>query len=147
MKLKVRCWWPAILGVIVVGLVTTTTTVTADRSELYDGDYGEKTGGGQLHMPGERKKILAAVATKDQGLSAGRALRFEVKRVPHFAEDGENSIFGGMDREFLKVLQQVMSDVKGVDCMRDLNATLEAIERREAWAVASKCRWLLFNGL
>ncbi|XP_029710860.1 nose resistant to fluoxetine protein 6 [Aedes albopictus] len=136
MKLKVRCWWPAILGVIAVGLVTTTTTVTADRSELYDGDYDQKTGGGQLHVPGERKKILTAVGTKDQGLSAGRALKLEVKRVPNFAENGENSIFGGMDREFLKVLQQVMSDVKGVDCMRDLNATLEAIERREAWAVA-----------
>lgn len=125
MKLR-GLWGSVILLGIVFGLAK-----AADRSELFKGDYDQGSGG-QLHVDG--KKILSAVIKQGQDKIS---LRSELKRVSSVPE-GRDGVFGGMDRKFLDVLRQVIGGLKGVECKRDLNSTLEAIERREAWAVASE---------
>lgn len=129
MKLKVLLT----LVVLVTGLGLATT----ERSEVYD-DLGKDatvaSNNDQVHA---ERKILTA-----QELSAERVWMSVktggLKRMPSVPGDSVTGVFSGMDREFLVKLKGVVDELDGVDCRRDLNFTLEAIERKEAWAVACK---------
>lgn len=115
-----------------VVLVTVLGLATTERSEVYDylgKDATVASNNDQVHA---ERKILTT-----QELSAERAWMSVktggLERMP--SVPGE---FSGMDREFLVKLKDVVDELDGVDCRRDLNFTLEAIERKEAWAVACK---------
>lgn len=123
------------LKVLTLVVLVTVGLATAERSEVYE-DLGKDvtiaSNNDQVHAPVERKIL------KTQELSAERVWMSVngLKRMPSVPGDGVHGVFSGMDREFLVKLRDVVDDLDGVDCRRDVNFTLEAIERKDAWAVA-----------
>lgn len=51
---------------------------------------------------------------------------------------GDRGQFSVVDRVLLALLRDALGSLEGARCRRDMNWTLDAIERKEPWAVASK---------
>lgn len=118
-------------------VLPTVGLATADRRKVYEEwgkDSTRASNNDQLNAAPAQRKILATQELSAE--SVGKADGDWLKRLPSVSGKSVAGGFSGMDQEYLMRLKEVLDELEGVDCRRDLNFTLEAIGKRDAWAVA-----------
>lgn len=130
---------------LVVLILAGLLTVGVSGSEVFESEVDHASSNDHPQSIG-RNRILPELAKKP---AAGSGTGSDKDIIPLIdqedQEDQEEGQFSVVDRVLLALLRDALGSLEGSRCRRDMNWTLDAIERKEPWAVASM--FVIFIGL
>lgn len=128
----------ALTVLLLAGLLT----AAVKSSEVFESETDHAVSNDHPQSIGRNRILPERSKNRQPAASAGSEKENIVPLLDQDSDDDQNVIsdrgsgFSVVDRVLLALLRDALDTLEGPRCRRDLNWTLEAIERKEPWAVA-----------